>query len=190
MPPVFQWAHHKFPPIPPPSSRSPSIQKQVNMTYYMQDKKGGKNNVSAWKACIYSINSNNVHLQTIITFIITPSVCIYNSPLFSSRGLKLFSLQIHSRAEWAWISSFCCFFRFAQGLRNHLSGPGGEKKYSDNTVYVYAHVSAHVLLFCVCIHFKSCHLPLSTAACNRPSMKARQLAIRGRWRGLWDGGLC
>lgn len=63
----------------------------------------------------------------------------------------------------------------------------GEKNYSDNTAYVYAHVCAHVFLFCVSIHFKSFHLPLATAACNRPSMKARQLAIRGGGGGCGMG---
>lgn len=36
-------------------------------------------------------------------------------------------------------------------------------------------------------YFKSCHLPLATAAFNRPSMKARQLAIRGGGGGCGMG---
>lgn len=75
---------------------------------------------------------------------------------------------------------FVVFAAFAQSLRNHLSGPGTEMTQPLCVTWLFVCV-------CACIHSKACHLPLATAACNRPSMKARQLAISGGGGGCGMG---
>lgn len=173
--PVFQWVHHKPPPplIPPLSSRSPSIKKQVNMTDCMQNKKGEKNLMfqpgrhefipSILIMCIYRLLLPSLILRLFVLIIVH---------CFPLENQSLSSVKFE-----AWFASFCCFCCFAQSLHNHLAGPG-RQNCRDNTGCVW-----------ICV----CYSRSVTAACNRPSIKARQLAIRSGRGGCgmrdYAGGL-
>lgn len=136
---------------------------------------------------------------------ISDMALVYNSEPKLLSLPKIHSISIlFCRSDWVWCFSFCCCFCFcfAQPLRNCLSGPainnsvrqreeqrGGRSEGGSGGVGSALRVCRHMsVCVCTCVYaftrmwcYKSLILPAPSGhiSCNRPSVKARQLTIRG-----------